>query len=242
MMKKISPYCLFIFLLFLCSCREEVQKPKVSYDVARKGKIALKIDSTQIEIADLPVQMVGTNYLIHPVGDLSIYEGRGKSSYGSTNTDRGSFTISNSLEFEITGFLRNLKFQEIGSDSIKPLTNKRVLIQTATYLKSVSDKTKQQILVYTMADMDTNNDDKVDTNDIKTLYISEINGTRLTKVSPEFQELIDWNLIESKQRLYFRSIEDTNKNGQFDKNDVVHYIYVDLSTKEWKVVVYYPVG
>jgi hypothetical protein len=53
--------------------------------------------------------------------------------------------------------------------------------------------------------------------------------------------LIDWNLIESKNRLYFRTVEDTNKNGQFDKNDVVHYNYVDLSTGEWKVSTYEPI-
>ncbi|MFM2370144.1 MAG: hypothetical protein RL619_2465, partial [Bacteroidota bacterium] len=55
------------------------------------------------------------------------------------------------------------------------------------------------------------------------------------------QELIDWNLIESNNRLYFRTVEDTNKNGQFDKMDVVHYNYVDLSNKEWKIISYKPV-
>ena len=144
-------------------------------------------------------------------------------------------------ENEITGYLQNVKFQEIGSDSIKALTDKPILIQTATYLKSVSDKTKQQVLVYSLADMDTNKDGKLDTNDIKSLYISEISGNRFTKVSTDFQELIDWNLIESKNRLYFRTIEDTNKNGQFDKNDVIHYHYLDLSNKGWKVFDYNPI-
>jgi hypothetical protein len=241
-MKKINILLIGFSLLLFVSCKEkeEAEKPKVIYN-ATKDKVAPKVDPTQIEIADLPIQMQGTNYLIHPVGDLSVYDGKVKSSYGSTNTDGVSYTISNNRDFEITGFLRNLKFQEIGSDSIKALTDKPVLIQTATYLKSISNKTKKQVMVYTMADMDTNNDGKLDTNDIKTLYISEISGNRLTKISPEFQELIDWNLIESKNRLYFRSIEDTNKNGQFDKNDVVHYNFVDLSNKEWKVTMYNPV-
>jgi Ca2+-binding EF-hand superfamily protein len=41
------------------------------------------------------------------------------------------------------------------------------LIQTATYLKSVANKTNNQIMVYTMVDMDTNKDGKLDTSDIK---------------------------------------------------------------------------
>ena len=55
-----------------------------------------------------------------------------------------------------------------------------------------------------------------------------------------FQEVIDWNVIEKTNRLYFRSIEDVNKNGAFDKNDKVHYHYVNLLANEWKVEIYTP--
>jgi hypothetical protein len=41
--------------------------------------------------------------------------------------------------------------------------------------------------------------------------------------------------------LYFRTIEDTNKNGQFDKKDVVHYNYINLSSSTWQVVGYKPI-
>lgn len=242
-MKNITALCFAILVSLLVSCKEaeEPEKPKVTYE-ASKDKGLQKLDTTLIEVADLPIQMGGTHYLIHPIGDLSIYGSGNKSSYGSSNSDRVSFTISNSSEYEITGFLQNLKFQEIGSNTIHPLTDKAVLIQTVTYLKSVADKTKQQVLVYTMADLDTNQDNKLDTNDIKTLYISDISGNRLIKITPELQELIDWELIESNNQLYFRSIEDTNKNGKFDKNDVVHYNYIDFNNKKWEVNSYNPIN
>jgi hypothetical protein len=48
-----------------------------------------------------------------------------------------------------------------------------------------------------MFDADTNRDGKLDSSDIKSLYLSEISG-RFTKVSMDLQELIDWNLIDSK--------------------------------------------
>jgi len=232
-----------IAVLFASCQKEAPEKPKVIYENASKSeKAAVKVDTAQIEIADLPIQLQGTNYLIHPVGDLNIYGGNSKARYDSaSNVSDLSFKISNYGENEITGYLRNLKFQEIGSDSIHALTDKPVLIQTATYLKSVSDKTKQQILVYTLADMDTNKDGKLDASDIKSLYLSDISGTRFTKISSDFQELVDWSLVESKSRLYFRTIEDTNKNGEFDKNDVVHYHYVELTSKDWKVLDYKPV-
>ncbi len=241
-MKNVILISTLFVLVLLSGCRKENEKPKVIYDAKSKVIAKIIVDTTQMEIADLPVQMIGTNYLIHPVADLNIYGKNVKTSYESTSSVNDmSFKISNYSDNEITGYLRNLNFQKVGSDSIKPLSDKPVLIQTATYLRSVSDKVKQQIMVYTLVDMDTNKDGKLDINDIKSIYLSEISGERFTKISIDFQELIDWNLIESRNSLYFRTIEDTNKNGKFDKNDSIHYHFVDLSNKEWKVSDYNPI-
>lgn len=240
-MRKSHISIIGLSVLLLVSCKKEVEKPKVTYDASTASKVIAKVDSTQVAIADLPIQMEGTDYLIHPVGDVRVYERGVKARYGSSSVNDISFTISNIGEYEITGYLQNLKFQKIDSDSIRPLTDKAVLIQTATFLKTIADKTHNHVMVYTMVDMDTNKDGKLDTSDIKALYLSDISGERFVKVSEDFQELIDWNVIDSKNRLYFRTIEDTNKNGQFDKNDVLHYNYINLGLKDWKVVSYKPI-
>jgi hypothetical protein len=89
--------------------------------------------------------------------------------------------------------------------------------------------------------MDTNRDTKLDANDIKSLYISTISGANFKKLSTTMQELIDWNLVESNSRLYFRTIEDTNQNGQFDKNDRINYNYVDLLSPDFTIKSYDPI-
>lgn len=240
-MKNYFKYIALVIVGTVISCKDEVQKPKVIYDASNKVNVVTKADSAQIEVADLPIQMEGTNYLIHPVGDLRVFEKGTKARYGSSSVNDVSFTISNLGEYEITGYLQNLKFQEVNSDSIRPLSDKPILILTATYLKSVADKTQNKLMVYTLTDSDTNKDGKIDTGDIKTLYLSDISGENFTKVSADLQELVDWSLIESKSRLYFRTIEDTNQNGQFDKNDVLHYNYIDLASKNWEVKSYKPI-
>ncbi|AWA31543.1 hypothetical protein HYN48_14965 [Flavobacterium magnum] len=242
-MKFTTRYIALGLLVFAASCREsEPEKPKVTYSDSNKGKqVEARQDTSQIKIADLPIQMEGTKYLIHPIGDYRIYEGRSKAAANSSSAERVSFSVSNYNLFEITGFLQNLKFQHIDSTAIRPLTTRPVSIQTATYLNTVALKSKLQLMVYSLSDMDTNKDGRLDASDIKTLYISEISGARFTKLSGDFQELIDWNVVESKNRLYFRTIEDTNKNGEFDKDDVVKYHFVDLMAKEWKPENYDPV-
>lgn len=238
---KMKNYFLYIAIVFVglfVSCKkEEAEKPKVTYETTSKAKPEVLSDANQIEVADLPINMEGTNFLIHPIGVMS---GNGKGMKSSYDSEQG-FTVSNYGEYQITGYLKNLKFQEIGKDTIYALTDKQILIETATYLKTFADKSKQQLLVYSMADMDTNKDGKLDGNDIKSLYISTISGQKFTKLSTDFQELIDWKIIESKNLLYFRTIEDTNKNGEFDAKDSVQYQFVNLLDKEWKVISYKPI-
>ena len=242
-MKKALIALLTLSSVFLVSCKEEEAKPKVIYDGSKPTRTEpKKVDSTEIKVADLPVHMEGTKYLIHPVGDIRIYDDSNRS-YGTSRTNNSvSYAISNYNRFEITGYFENLKFQHIDSTALRPLTNKKIQIQTATYLNTISDKHKKQLLLYTLVDADTNKDGKVDANDIRALYISDINGHGFKKLSQDVQELIDWNLIEAQGKVYFRTIEDINKNGAFDKNDKVHYHYVNLLTPDFTVSDYEPVN
>jgi hypothetical protein len=236
-MKKYTFYISLILAVTFVSCKKEVAPtPKVIYEDSSKAKNEVPQDTTQIEIADLPINMEGTNYLIFPIGTM-LGDKKGLKSYDSGT----GYTVSNYGEYQITGYLKNLKFREMGKDSLYALTDKNVLIETATYLKPLADKTKKQLMVYTLADMDTNKDNKLDNNDIKSLYVSDISGRNFTKLSVDFQELIDWNLIEAKSQLYYRTIEDTNKNGEFDKEDLLHYFFVDLLDKTWKSTEYKPI-
>lgn len=239
-MKNFSKYAVLVLLVFLASCKEEAEKPKVIYEEEKSSsKREVAKDSSQIKIADLPIHMEGTKYLIHAIGDVRVSAERG--SYGSSKTNSMSYAISNYNRFELTGYFENLKFQHIDSTDLRPLANKPVQIQTATYLNTIADKSKKQILVYSLVDSDTNKDGKLDANDIKSLYMSTISGLKFTKLSNELQELLDWNVVEAQNRLYFRTIEDINKNGAFDENDKVHYHFVNLLSKDWLVETYEPI-
>lgn len=238
---KNSGYLFLATLLLIIGCKEEEKTPKVTYSEPKTEVRTpeVRIDSSQIKVADLPVLMEGTKYLIYAIGDVRLYETR-SSRAGSSKINSVSYSISNYNRFEMTGYLNNLKFQHIDSTNVRTLTNKLVEIQTVTYLDEISKKINKGVLVYTMVDSDTNRDGKVNANDIKTLYISEINGSNFIKLSNDLEELIDWNTIDAQNRLYFRTIEDINKNGNFDKNDLVHYYYVDLKNPDWEVVNYNP--
>jgi hypothetical protein len=231
MTKKII---LLAFVISLVACKNEKTTPKVRYE-STSAKTIAAADTTQIFIAELPINFDETNFLIFPIGEFY------SNANPKTTLDRGSFTISNYNEYEITGYLNNLKFQQIGSDSLHSLTDKVVMIERATYLKSLYDRTKKSKMVYVLADMDSNKDGKIDTNDIKSLYVSSSNGDDFVKVSTNLQELVDWTVIDLQNRLYFRTIEDVNKNGAFYKDDQMHYYYADLMEVMPNPIEYFPV-
>lgn len=239
-MENSKSLILLTWFIIIISCKNDVEKPKVTYNKLSKT-IVKQIDTTKITVADLPIQFEGTKYLIFPVGNLNTSD-VGISKYeSSSRMEEQSFTISNNMENEITGYLQNLKFQKLDLDGFTTLTDKQILLESVTYLKDYSNKTKQQILVHLLADNDSNNDGKLDANDIKSLYLSHISGSNFTKISVDFQEVINWKIIESQNRLYLKSIEDSNKNGRFDKTDKLHYSFVNLSDKDWKSTEYNPI-
>lgn len=231
-----------IFLVF-GACKQEEGKPKVSYKDESSSTVGTepvkeKERAEDIRIADLPVLMGQSNYLIHPVGEVRVYSYTSKS--GMSKVSQTSYTVSNYAPFELTGYLENLMFQHKDSLEISPLTDAKIQIQSVTYLNTIAEKFNKNILVYSIFDADTNRDGKIDSNDIKTLYISRSNGKSFKRLSENLHEVLDWTVIDAQNRLYFRTIEDINKNGAFDKDDNVNYYYINLLDKDWEVISYDP--
>ena len=231
---------LILLILILISCGTD-NKPKIVHDNNNTDNNEIKEDSTLIKIADLPVQIDSTNYIIHPIGNFKIEDDRGKLIYKSSSYGSKVFSISNYSSYRISGNLSNVKFQHIDSIELKPLTDKKILIKSLTFLRKIFDNTKDQLLVYEIFDKDTNQDGKINSKDIKSLYISQVNGNDFQKLTSINHELINWKIVESNNSLYFREIEDTNKDGEFDKKDLIHYRFVDLTNDNFKVSSYKPI-
>lgn len=231
---------LAISLTAVVSCKKETETPKVIYETEKQtAQVSYqKIDSTEIKIADLPVKFTGTNYLLHPIGNVRIYNTGSSRSSSSKINSQVSYKISNYSTPEITGFINNVMFQHKDSLDLKPLTANRMEILSINYLDELALKTNKQYLIYTLVDVDTNKDGRYDDSDIKTLYISKINGTKFTKLTPNLHELLDWQVIDEK--LYFRSVEDINKNGEFDSKDAIHYSFINLLSEQWQPQTYNP--
>ncbi len=240
-----TKYIFFVFLLsLLIGCHQPTApSPRVVYNENNETEKPLKEDTSAVKTADLPIQIDSTDYLIHALGEIINYKSRRKYLASSTTTYGSKFkhsSIASSHRFSIQGNIHNLKFQHIDSDILKPLTDKEIRIKSVQFLNEIYTNTRQQYLVYTIIDKDTNQDGKLNDKDIKSLYISNIDGSSFEKITEDFHEILDWKVISSQNRLYFKTIFDSNKNGDFDKKDSIYYATINLEVYPFEVKSYNP--
>ena len=235
---KFTSLSILVLTLFLYSCFKD-NKPRIVHDNNIENQKPIK-DSTYIEIADLPIEIDSTDYLFHPVGYFKMESNTGKSMYRSSSWRSQGISISNYSGYKLSGNLTNVLFQHKNSNDITPLTKDFLKIESMTFLKDISDNTKRQYLVYKIKDKDTNLDGNLDYEDVNSLYISNIDGTHFIKLTDDNNELINWKISTLNNALYFRTIEDINKDGEFDNTDTIHYKFVNLDNDTLKVIEYYP--
>lgn len=231
-------YIPLLILIILCSACTKGDKRKVVSEV-ENGQAENKNIKT-VDIADLPIHIDSTHYLVHPIGTYILKKDRSDySKYGSYRLD--NYDISSQSGDRITGNLSNVKFQRIDANELKSLTEENLNISSMTFIRDVFKKIEKGYLIYDVIDKDTNADGTLDFNDLRSLYMSNLNGTSFRKLSPNGQDLIKWKVILAANKLYFKSLEDTNNDGEFNKKDQFHYFFIDLSDDTSKVVEYHPI-
>ena len=231
-MKNIIPILIIIISFSACTKRDN---RKVVDDVENLSKTKKEIKT--IDIADLPILIDSTSYLVHPIGNYSIEKDRSEYSYKRSE----NLSVVNYSGNRITGNISNIKFQDIDSNELISLTEETLNIKSMMFLRDVFEKTEKGYFIYNVFDKDTNADGELNSEDLRSLYMSNLNGTAFRKLSPSLQDVNRWKVITEANKLYFKSIEDIDKNGEFDKKDKTHYFYLDLSNKNSKVVEYFPI-
>jgi hypothetical protein len=231
---------LFIIIISFSACTKR-DKRKVVDDP--KSVSEIKKEDNTVDIAHLPLHIDSTNFLIHPIGNYKIEKSRSKyySEDGVGYSSLDNYSSNNYNGYKIVGDLSNVKFQHINSKKLNPITNQVIKIQSMSFLYRIFNDHKIEIYVYDVIDKDTNKDGKLTYEDLKSIYISKHDGSDFKRISPQQQEVSQWKEMTTNKRLYFKSIEDADNNGEFDKKDKTHYFYLDLSIPNSKVVEYYPI-
>ncbi|WCO00859.1 hypothetical protein [Psychroserpens ponticola] len=234
-MKYYFPLFMIIISFFACTKRDHRKVIENTENTSEKRK-----DIKTFEVADLPIHIDSTSYLIHPIGNYDMENSRSEY-FKSENYRLSGHAVSNVSKNKISGNLSNVKFEHLDSTGLKSLTDKTMKIRSMLFLRDIYNKIGKGYFIYHVIDKDTNSDGELDYNDLRSLYISNLNGTNFRKLSPNRQELETWKVILEANTLYLKSIEDIDNNGEYDKKDKTHYFYLDLSKENSKIAEYYPI-
>ncbi|MEM7549174.1 MAG: hypothetical protein AAF363_05860 [Bacteroidota bacterium] len=244
---KTLPLILFSLatvLIFIYSCSSD-KKPTVVYPEDSTDQLAeqqLVKDTTLILTAELPIHFDSTDYLLFPIGPVQVYSRGGNKIYSSSGSSGGkSFSIGYLSGKSFTGNMDNVIIQHLDSSDLRPLTTQTLKIRSFGFLESIRKSTGLELIILNITDRDTNRDGKLTSEDIESLYVSHLSGYNFKKLSTDFQELLDWKIIDANKRLYFRTLEDIDRNGEFNKKDKIHHFYVELENQEFDVIKYDPV-
>ncbi len=231
-MKKILALTI-LSAIFAMACTN-TDKPKVVY-AQDTTAIGIIIDTTAVPMANLPIHFDSTDYLIFVVGKTKSWSRDSKFYIGSGRSDDESFSVGYFDGESVRGDIDNIKFQHIDSIHIRELATEQIKIRSFYLVHTTAD-----VILLEVMDKDTNKDQQLTYEDVVSLYIANSNGTKFKKLSVNGHQLLDWKLMSSANRVYFRTIEDINRNGEFDKKDAFHHYFVSLKTEDFEAIEIYP--
>ena len=238
-MKK--PILCFLITFLLLSCGQDNRK--IDNDLrtdTSSAKDNRAGDPAKKLVSELPVKFGGTDVRIFAIRNADPkerdgYSGMGSGSYG--NPESASSHFGSDI---LAGNFVNLLFEDKNGKERK-LTDKEIRIKRVTFLREIFNKTKTGYLLYSVGDSASNADKKSDQSDRQSLYISNIDGSGFNKLTKESHHLYDWSTIKGENRIYYRSLEDINKDGKSDGKDRFHYYFADFTGEKYSVTEYNPI-
>jgi len=225
-MKKI--YFLFLLSVLLISCSEKKKPVVLEGQTNNLTMDSLFEDTTKVLNIDLPDLIDSVNQIL--VHEIHVTR--------SKEYDR-SFSIKKSKDYYGSNMV-NLIFEDVINKKSYLLTNNQLQIISYELACLLKRRTGKSYILYRVIDRDYNNDGILDGKDISSLYISDINGTSFTKLTKDKENIRNGEWMYPLNRYYFRTLEDSNKDGYFDFKDKVHYYYLQFDEQGYQVVEYNP--
>lgn len=253
-MRKLFSFLAVSTFLFI-SC-DDTRRPQVVYDETISDTLTVENmleDTTKVLVAGMPIYLDSTEVLIHPIGWVDMYVEKYNSLVGGSlnigypelgkskmKDSNYSFAVHSNDKDYISGQMVNLIFEDVETGAKHKLTDRVMKILTVSYLRNVWRNTGKQYLLYSVIDKDYNRDGKLDGLDMTSYYMSNLDGTKFTKITEDYHYFDTDQLILKNNRYYFRTLEDVNKDGVFNKKDKYHYYYLDLAHDGLSPVEYFP--
>lgn len=207
-------------------------------------------DSPQAQAADLrldicpPIHVDGTPYqLIALAVDRIVIKNRtlltkkGKG-FVSSYSDEGNLT---GCGYQSTGSMAatgNILIRDARTGAMRLLLAQNALVKHMEYpVRAVKPDGRRVfpppgVLYWEIGAGDTNGDGVLDDHDDVGAYLSNIDGTKLVRITPPGSRVVDKSYDENRRRLYLKIEQDTDGNKTLDDNDTSALVEVDMERRQ----------
>jgi hypothetical protein len=214
----------FAFVFFSCKKSSKVKDPVV----AKKEKPSLVIGNPlDCGMENMLIFPVGTNYqpdvIEKPQSVTSVYVNGSATMCLTANTsnmiyDRSAATEyvnNNENEFDI----RNILFYDQKNGSTYQLLSDTMHILSFAIHKEFSNP----LILYRMVKKDINKDSIYNSKDAVMLFVSDIFGKHLTKITPDEEQFVEYYYYADSQTLLAKTIINANKDTVFTTADETNF-------------------
>ena len=211
-MKKI----LFIITIFvLSSCNND--KPRIGI-IEDKNLSQTQIDSILDEYnfvyADLTF-IDSTNQILLPITTQRNYKRKMYSSNDYGTEDYPQYW--------------NILFFNSENDTSNLLTQSKFNISSFDCNIENTGPILKNSILYRIGDVDYNKDKRINYNDPLHLFISKIDGSELTRLSPINENLESYRIVPNSDKIIFRTKRDIDSDLDFDNEDELIWYQINLS-------------
>jgi len=154
----------------------------------------------------LPIKLDSSAYIIFPIHESKESGRISKTSYKS----RSGYE----------NYIDNIIFQHIENEKTHLLTTDKIKIVSYEQLYN-SKREAEKIMVYQIIDAFSENDEDLT---LTSLYLGTNDGKLFKKISKPNHHVNSWKYISETKKIYFKTIEDIDKNNKLNSSDK-HYIY-----------------
>ncbi len=216
-------------LILICSCKRN--EPRIVYDKGEQVKDLNESENKKYKklITDLPFSFDSLKYLYFPIGETNeSFRINARSIASSYSKTSKSYSLGYVNGRYVNCNLNNLMIRPKNSSTFKLLTKSDLKIKSMNYLYRIDTLHGIDRFIFRVIDFDSNKDTHINDDDLVGLYSSRTNGADFKRISPKKQQLIDWKTVDLQGLLYFRTMEDIDRNGEFDDKDRINLYEYNL--------------
>jgi hypothetical protein len=127
----------------------------------------------------------------------------------------------------------NISHYDMKENKQKLFFEKPVLIKTFYYPSSIKDTlnykpVNRNYFIVSLYNDDTNKDDFINSNDLRRIYLFNINGEKQKLLVPENYSVIKSEYDSENYLMFVFAQLDSNQNGSKDENEPMHVFWIDL--------------